>query len=294
MRPANIVETQGLGRRYARTWALRDCTLELPKGRLVALVGPNGAGKSTLLNLVAGLTNPTTGQVRVLGGAEAGSATARDGIAFVAQQMPLPRHLTVADLVHMTCNLNQGFDTGYARRRLGDLAIAGKHRVGRLSGGQHSQLALTLALARHPQLLVLDEPTAALDPLARHDFMASVLTCMADEGISVLLSSHLLAELERVTDHLVLVTHGRIALSGDVEVLLDRHRLLTGPLEPPLGMSWEVIDSGGPHHFVRLPASDAPLPPACQARRVGIEELTMAYLRQPAKPELVAMTGANR
>jgi ABC-2 type transport system ATP-binding protein len=293
VRSANIVETAGLGRRYGRAWALRDCTLGIPRGRLVALVGPNGAGKSTLLSLVAGLASPTTGQVRVLDGVAAGSAVARDGIAFVAQQLPLPRHLTVADMVHMTSNLNRGFDTDYARRRLADLGIGSRHKVGKLSGGQHAQLALTLALARHPRMLILDEPTAALDPLARHDFMAAVVTCMADEGLSVLLSSHLLAEIDRVADHLVLVTHGRIALSGDVEELLDCHRLVTGPLEQPPGVSWEVVDDAGPHHLVRLPAPDTSLPPTCHARPVGLEELALAYLRRPARPHLT-LTGATR
>ncbi len=186
----NIIETQALGRRYGGTWALRDCTLAIPEGHLVALVGPNGAGKTTLLNIVVGLTAPTTGSVSVLDGIPAGSPAALDGIAFVAQDMPLYRHLSVADMLHLTRNLNHDFDAAYARARLRDLGIAEKHRAGKLSGGQQAQLALTLALARHPRLLVLDEPTAPLDPLARHDFMATVMAAMAEDGLSVLLSSH--------------------------------------------------------------------------------------------------------
>jgi ABC-2 type transport system ATP-binding protein len=294
----NVIETSALGRRYGGTWALRDCTLAIPDGQLVALVGPNGAGKSTLLNLVVGLTSPTAGTVTVLGGVPAGSPAALDGIAFVAQDMPLYRHLSVADLLHLTRNLNLSFDTGHARRRLTDLGISGKQRAGKLSGGQQAQLALTLALARHPRLLVLDEPTAALDPLARHDFMATVMTAMADDGISVVLSSHLLAELERVADHLVLISHGQVRLDGPVDDLLGCHRLVTGPVGRPDEADWEVVDSSGTgsrtHRLVRFPSADALIPPAYEARPVGIEELTLAYLRETPTPRLAALTGAGR
>ena len=207
----NVIETSGLGRRYGGAWALRDCTLAVPEGRLVALVGPNGAGKTTLLNIAVGLTAPTEGQIRLLGGEQVGSPAALDGIAFVAQDMPLYRNLSVADMVHLTRNLNNDFDVAYARRRLDDLGIGQAARTGRLSGGQRAQLALTLALARHPRLLVLDEPTAPFDPVARHDFMATVMTAMADDGLSVVLSSHVLAELERVADYLVLLAAARCA-----------------------------------------------------------------------------------
>ena len=155
---------------------------------------PNGAGKSTLLNLAVGLAAQTTGTVSVLGGLPAGSAAALDGIAFVAQDTPLYKNLSAGDMLHMTRSLNRRFDEGYAEARLRDLDIPLGRTAGRLSGGQQAQLALTLALARRPQLLVLDEPMAMLDPLARHDFMATVMTAMADDGVSVLLSSHVLAD----------------------------------------------------------------------------------------------------
>jgi ABC-2 type transport system ATP-binding protein len=295
----NIIETADLARRYGSTWALRDCTLAIPEGQLVALVGPNGAGKSTLLNLIVGLTSPTAGEVRVLGGQPAGSLAALDGIAFVAQDMPLYRHLSAADMLHLTRNLNRHFDTAYARSRLSELGISGKQKAGKLSGGQQAQLALTLALARHPRLLVLDEPTARLDPLARHDFMATVLTAMADDGVSVALSSHMLAELERVTDYLVLISHGCVRLDGTVEDLLAEHRLVTGPAGgPTLGAGGEVIEShttgAQTHQLVRLPAADVRLPPSCEARTVGIEELTLAYLRETVTPQTATLTGASR
>ena len=210
----NVIETRELGKRYGRVTALADCTLALAEGQLVALVGPNGAGKSTLLNLVVGLARPSTGEVTVLGGVPAGSRDALDGVAFVAQDTPLYRSLSAADMIHLTRNLNRHFDDAYARARLEDLDIAPRRKAGSLSGGQRAQLALTLALARRPRLLVLDEPTASLDPLARHDFMAVVMTAMAEDGVSVLLSSHVLAELERVADYLVLISRGRVRIAG--------------------------------------------------------------------------------
>ena len=205
------------------------CTLAIPEGHVAALVGPNGAGKSTLLNLAVGLAKPTSGELTVLGGCRAGSLPALDGIAFVAQDTPLYKNLSAADMLHLTRNLNRQFDQAYAEARLAELGIPQKRKAGKLSGGQQAQLALTLALARRPRLLVLDEPVAMLDPIARHDFMATVLTAAADDGVSVLLSSHVLAELERVADYLIMMSLGRIQLAGEVDDLLAGHRVLTGP-----------------------------------------------------------------
>ncbi len=219
----NVIEASRLGKRYGSTWALRECTLAIPAGHVAALVGPNGAGKTTLLNLATGLAEPSAGGVTVLGGRPAGSPAALDGIAFVAQDTPLYKNLSAADMLHLTANLNLSFDSAYARSRLADLEISGKQKTGKLSGGQQAQLALTLALARHPRLLVLDEPTAPLDPVARHDFMATVLAAAAADGVSVLLSSHVLTELERVASYLVLMSRGRVLLAGEVNDLLATH-----------------------------------------------------------------------
>ena len=196
---------------------------------MAALVGPNGAGKTTLLNLAVGLTASSAGIITVLGGRPAGSSAALDGIAFVAQNTPLYKNLSVADMLHLTRNLNRRFDRQYAEARLGELGIPLKRKAGQLSGGQQAQLALTLALARRPRLLVLDEPMAMLDPLARHDFMATVMTAVADDGVSVVLSSHVLAELERVADYLILMSRGSVQVAGEVDDLLACHRVLTGP-----------------------------------------------------------------
>jgi len=228
--------------------------------------------------------------VTVLGGKPAGSLAALDGIAFVAQDTPLYRNLPAADMLHLTRNLNRRFDQHYAQARLGELGIPLRRKVGRLSGGQKAQLALTLALARRPRLLVLDEPVAMLDPIARHDFMATVLTAMADDGVSVLLSSHVLAELERVADYLILLSRGRVQVAGEVDDLLATHCVLTGPAaeaERYAGRPVVHVRRGEAqaHMLVRADADD-PVPPGWEAHPVGLEELALAYLREPGAAAL--------
>jgi ABC-2 type transport system ATP-binding protein len=284
----NVIETHGLGKSYRSTRALHDCTLAIPEGHVVALVGPNGAGKSTLLNLVVGLTAPTTGEVSVLGGRSPGSLAALDGIAFVAQDTPLYRNLSAADLLHLTRNLNRRFDQDYATRRLREVGIPLTQKAGKMSGGQQAQLALTLALSRRPRLLVLDEPMAMLDPLARHDFMATAMTAVADDGVSVVLSSHVLAELERVADYLVLLSRGRVQVVGDVDALLATHRVLTGPgpevkrYEHELQVVHASRAGSQAHLLVRCDATFGWLPAGCEAHSVNLEELALAYLREPS------------
>jgi ABC-2 type transport system ATP-binding protein len=287
----NVIEASGLGRRYGSTWALRDCTVAIPAGHVAALVGPNGAGKTTLLNLAAGLAAPSAGDVTVLGGRPAGSPMALDGIAFVAQDTPMYKNLSARDMLHLTRNLNRRFDQQYAESRLGELGIPLKRKAGKLSGGQQAQLALTLALARRPRLLVLDEPMAMLDPVARHDFMASVMMAMAADGVSVVLSSHVLAELERVADYLILMSRGRVQLAGEVDDLLGSHRLLTGPAAEAdryaerLTVVHARRGEAQAHLLVRTTADD-PVPPGWEAHPVGLEELALAYLREPAAAAL--------
>jgi len=286
----NVIETSGLGKRYGSTWALHECTLAVPAGHVAALVGPNGAGKTTLLNLAVGLAEPAAGAVTVLGGKPAGSPAALDGIAFVAQDTPLYKNLSAADMLHLTANLNRHFDRRYAQSRLGELGIPLNRKVGKLSGGQQAQLALTVALARRPRLLVLDEPMAMLDPVARHDFMAVVLTAAADDGVSVVLSSHVLAELERVADYLILLSRGRVQVAGEVDGLLASHSMLTGPAaEADRYTERPVVHArraeAQAHLLVRASADD-PVPPGWEAHPVGLEELAMAYLREPGAAAL--------
>jgi ABC-2 type transport system ATP-binding protein len=270
----NIIETNGLGKRYGSTWALRECSLAVPAGHVAALVGPNGAGKTTLLNLAVGLAAPSAGGVTVLGGHPAGSLAALDGVAFVAQDTPLYKNLSVADMLHLTRNLNWRFDQHYAEIRLGELGIPLKRKAGKLSGGQQAQLALTLALARRPWLLVLDEPVAMLDPIARHDFV--------------------LAELERVADYLILLSRGQVQMAGEVDDLLASHRVLTGPAaeadryaeRPVVHVRRGEVQA---HLLVRAGA-DEPVPPRWEAHPVGLEELALAYLREPGAAALPGPT----
>jgi ABC-2 type transport system ATP-binding protein len=281
----NVIEASGLGKRYGRTWALCECTLAIPAGHVAALVGPNGAGKTTLLNLAVGLAEPSAGAVTVLGDLPPGSPAALDGIAFVAQDTPVYKNLPAADMLHLTRNLNRRFDQRYAQDRLAELGIPLNRKAGKLSGGQQAQLALTLALARRPRLLVLDEPVAMLDPVARHDFMATVLAAAADDGVSVVLSSHVLAELERVADYLILLSRGRVQMAGEVDDLLASHRVLTGPAaEAGQYADRPVVHvrrgAAQAHLLVRATADD-PVPPGWEAHPVGLEELTLAYLREP-------------
>jgi len=290
-----LVQLENVTKRYGSTWALRECTLAIPGGRMAALVGPNGAGKTTLLNLTVGLAEPTTGGVTVLGGRPAGSPAALDGIAFVAQDAPLYKNLSVADMLHMTRSLNRRFDQPFAEARLGELGIPLKRKAGKLSGGQQAQLALTLALARRPRLLVLDEPMAMLDPIARHDFMASVVTAMAADGVSVVLSSHVMAELERVADYLILVSRGRVKVAGEVEDLLASHRVLTGPADETGRYAEQPVvhlrrAEAQARLLVRATAGD-PVPTGWQAHPVGLEELVLGYLREPGAE---ALHGSSR
>ena len=299
----NVIETHGLSKRYHASWALRDCTLAVSAGHLAALVGANGAGKTTLLNMLAGLITPTDGTATVLGDQPPGSPGALDGIAFVAQDAPVYKSLSVADMLHLTRNLNRSFDLRQARARLADLGIPLKKKAGQLSGGQQSQLALTLALARRPRLLILDEPLAGLDPLARRDFLATVLTAMADDGLSVLLSSHSLPELDRVADYLVVLSRGRLAVAGEIDDLLARHRVLTGPAAEAdtVARQLDVVQDqraeAQAHLLIEVSGQEDPVPPGWEAHPVSSEELMLAYLRAPgsaAPLQPVELTEAAR
>jgi ABC-2 type transport system ATP-binding protein len=283
----NVIETRDLGKCYGSTWAIRECSLAVPAGHLTALVGPNGAGKTTLMNLAVGLATPSAGAVTVLGGRPAGSPDALDGIAFVAQDVPMYRNLSVEDMLHITRNLNRNFDQDYARQRLSELGLPLGKKAGKLSGGQQAQLALTLALARRPRLLILDEPLAMLDPLARQDFMSTVLTAMTD-GVSVLLSSHALAELERVADYLIVLAAGRLQLAGEVDDLLASHHVLTGPAHETdtFARHHRVIQTkrgqSQAHVLIRTTGEGTnPAQPGWLAHPTTLQELVMAYLRAP-------------
>ena len=223
--PTNVLSTDGLGKRYGSRWALQDCSFELEPGSVTALVGPNGAGKTTLLQLAVGLGRPSAGTVRVLGHdplREAGAVLPR--IGFVAQDHPLYRGFSVAETLRLGRKLNPSWDDELARDRIEQLGVSPRQKVGKLSGGQQAQVALTLALAKRPELLLLDEPVASLDPLARREFLQSVMEAVAETGMTVILSSHIVADLERVCDHLVILSQAHVQLAGT-----DRRARLRSP-----------------------------------------------------------------
>jgi ABC-2 type transport system ATP-binding protein len=280
------LETEGLGMRYGKVWALRDCSLRLPAGSVIALVGPNGAGKTTLLQLVTGLLTPAAGTVEVFGeDARAGSAEALARVGFVAQEHPLYRGFSVADLLRMGRSLNLRWDQPLAERRLEELGIPLTKHAGELSGGQQAQVALALALAKRAPLLVLDEPLANLDPIARRDFMRTVMAAVAEDEITVLLSSHVIADLEAVCDWLVLLNRGKVQLAGAIEEVLAGHRLLTGPrtdADPSVpGIIRAAHSNRHTDLLVRLEADRPDFHPAWQSHPVGLEELILAYLEHP-------------
>jgi ABC-2 type transport system ATP-binding protein len=277
------METTGLGKRYKRAWALQDCTLHLPAGRIAALVGPNGAGKTTLLHLAVGLLAPDAGSVRVFGRDPQGSTEALAAIGFVAQDTPLYRDFTARELITMGGKLNRTWDAALARTRLADLAIAPDLPVGKLSGGQRAQVALALALAKLPRLLLLDEPIAALDPLARHEFMQVLMGSVAETGTTVLLSSHMLADLERACDYLIVLQTGHVQLSGVVDDLLEGHRTLVGPrtaTDQVPGVAEVVRASHTDRQSTLLARTDGTVPadPAWSVHEVTLEDLVLAYL----------------
>ncbi|MCP2336366.1 ABC transporter ATP-binding protein [Actinomadura rupiterrae] len=285
------IEATDLGKRYGRTWALRDCSLTIPSGHVVGLVGPNGAGKTTFLSMAVGLTPPTTGEVRVLGRHAAGSPDALDMVAFVAQDAALYRNLSVAEMLRVGRSLNRRWDEASARARLAETGIPLDRRIGALSGGQRAQVALTLALAKRPGLLVLDEPLAALDPLARHEFMASLMAAVADDGVSVVFSSHVVAELERVCDYLVVVQDGQVQVSGSVEELTYEHHVLVGPADQAdeVASLFPVVRDrrafAQAHLLVRATGAHN-VPPGWQRHPVTLEELVLTYMREPAAAAL--------
>ncbi|MEO6700747.1 MAG: ABC transporter ATP-binding protein [Jatrophihabitantaceae bacterium] len=281
-----IVAAEGLGKRYRQRWALRDCTFEVPAKRVVGLVGPNGAGKTTLLHIAVGLLQPSAGRISVLGARPAEDAAQLGRVGFVAQQNPLYPSLTVADHLRLGGWLNPGWDAAGAAARIAELGLDLKQRAGRLSGGQHAQLALTLAIAKRPELLVLDEPVASLDPLARHEFLQQLMRAVAEDELTVVLSSHLVADLERVCDYLIVLTDAQVQLAGDVDDLLASHHRLIGPRrdQASLPHDQQVIEAS---HTDRqssyLIRTDRPiLDPAWTVEPVGLEDLVLGYLRRAA------------
>ncbi|MEU7775225.1 ABC transporter ATP-binding protein [Micromonospora taraxaci] len=270
---------EGLSKRYGRRFALTDCTLDIPAGHVVGLVGPNGAGKSTLLQLACGMLGPTSGRIEVLG-ARPVSGSARVG--FVAQDTPVYANLSVADHLRMGAHLNPSWDAGLAERRIAQVGLDPAQKAGKLSGGQRAQLALTIAAAKRPKLLLLDEPVAALDPLARRTFLQGLMELAADQDMSIVMSSHLVADLERVCDHLIVLVASRVRVAGDVDDLLATHHRLTGQRRETtdLGAGQALVEQS--HTEVQstlVVRSTAPIvDPSWQVDRLDLEDIVLAYM----------------
>jgi len=280
-----VIEARGLGKRYGRRWALADCTLAVPAGRVVGLVGPNGAGKTTLLQLAAGLLAPDSGTISVLGGRPASTPAQIARVGFVAQDAPVYAGLSIAGHLRMGGWLSPGWDSELAARRISRLGLDLRQRAGSLSGGQRAQLALTLATAKRPDLLLLDEPVASLDPLARREFLQDLMETVAEQQVSVVLSSHLISDIERVCDYLIVLVASRVRVAGETEELVATHHRLSGPRRDPrsLPASWDVIEeSHAGKQSVLLVRTQAPvLDPAWTVRPVSLEDLVLAYMSRP-------------
>jgi ABC-2 type transport system ATP-binding protein len=279
-----VIETEGLGKRYRRLWALTDCTLSIPAGHVVGLVGPNGSGKTTLLNLATGMLAPTAGTIEVLGGRPAAGPSQLARVGYLAQDAPVYAGLSVADHLRLGAHLNPGWDAELARSRIERLDLSLGQRAGTLSGGQRAQLALTLAVAKRPKVLILDEPVASLDPLARREFLQDLMEAVAEQGLSVVLSSHLISDLERVCDYLILLVASRVRVAGPVEELLATHHLLSGPRRDPgtLPAAQHVVSASHTDRQTTLlvRTTDEILDPAWTAAEVGLEDLVLAYMNQ--------------
>ena len=283
-----IVETHALGKRYGARHALADCTLSIPSGHVVGLVGPNGAGKSTLLKLACGMLAPTSGSITVLGGRPGAGPAQISKVAFVAQDAPLYPSLSVAEHLRLGAHLNPGWDKAFAAARIEQLGLDPAQKAGKLSGGQRAQLALTVATGKMPRLLVLDEPVASLDPLARRDFLRHLMEAVAEHGTSVILSSHLISDLERVCDHLIVLAASRVRLAGEVETLLaEHHRIICSRRDP--GTLPPGLDVVRAEHTDRqstfLVRGEPPVPPGDWAvEPVGLEDLVLTYMERDDAP----------
>jgi ABC-2 type transport system ATP-binding protein len=283
----SAIATHGLGKRYRAAWALRDCTIDVPAGRICGLVGANGAGKTTLMRLLAGLSRPTTGDALVCERRpDPDDLEFLRNVGYLAQEVPLYRHWTADDHLSLGAHMNQVWDDEIARDRLRMLRIPLDRPIERLSGGMRAQVALALALGKRPQILLLDEPVAALDPLARREFLSSLAGAVAEGELTVVLSSHLLPDLERVCDRLILIADAEPIVCADIDDLLATHKLLTGPpgSAPALARTQQVVTQRRTPREVSLTVRlDGPvLDPAWRVDDLDLEEIVLAYLGQHA------------
>jgi ABC-2 type transport system ATP-binding protein len=281
-----VLEAQGLTKRYGRRTALSDCTLSIPPGHVVGLVGPNGAGKTTLLQMAVGMLPPTAGTIKVLGGRPASGPAQLARVGFVAQDTPTYANLSIADHLRFGAHTNPGWDAQLAADRISKLGLDPDQKAGKLSGGQRAQLALTLAIAKRPEVLILDEPVASLDPLARREFLQALMAFVAEHGANVILSSHLISDLERVCDYLIVLVASRVHVAGEVSDLLATHQRLIGARQDPptLPAGTTVVEaSHTDRQSTLIVRSRAPIEDlAWAAEPVNLEDLVLAYMANSA------------
>jgi ABC-2 type transport system ATP-binding protein len=281
-----VLRAQGLGKKYKRKWALTGCTLEIEAGHVTGLVGPNGAGKSTLLNIASGMLEPTTGTIEVCGGTPGSGPEQLAKVGYVAQSTPVYTGLTIEEHLRLGAHLNPRWDDSLATKRVERLGLDPKQAAGKLSGGQRAQLALTLGIAKRPELLLLDEPVAALDPLARREFLQDLMESVAEHGLSVVMSSHLVNDLERVCDHLVVLVASEVRVIGDVDELLASHHRLSGPRRDVDALPSDQHVVSATHtdrQTTVLVRTEAPiLDPAWTVGRLSLEDLVLEYMSNPA------------
>ena len=292
-----VIQTRGLGKQFRRVTALSDCNVTVPEGRICALIGPNGAGKTTLLRLLCGLAWPTAGEMSVLGAAPRQDPAFLAEVGFLAQEIPLYRRFTAEDHISVGAHLNRRWDAALVRDRLKSLNIPLDRAAGLLSGGQRAQLALTLTLAKKPRLVLLDEPVAALDPLARRHFLATMADAVAVGGLTVVLSSHLVADMERVVDRIILLSASRVQLDGDIDALLAEHRVVVGPRKDTAAIARTHTIVQAVHtarQTTLLVRGNAPvIDPAWASSEVGLEEMVLAYMGQDAAPAISHLTSVG-
>lgn len=280
-----LLAVSDLSKRYRSCWALKRCSFELPRGCIAALVGPNGAGKSTLLRILAGLTRPDAGNFALLD--RTPERTASSLAAYLDQDRPLYQNLSVSEMLRVGRAMNRSWDGQRAVEHLEQLGIPLDQKVRTLSGGQRAQVALTLCLAKHPMLLLLDEPFAGLDPLARGDLAKLLLQSVVEDGTTVLLSSHVVVELADFCDHLLVLAGGRISLAGEIEELLAHHRILSGSVSHPLPAGARIVSRTSTARQLTLLVEADPL--ACfqgwGSATVSLAELVIAYLRDSTRGE---------
>jgi len=292
-----VIQTRGLVKQFRRVTALSDCDITVPEGRICALIGPNGAGKTTLLRLLSGLARPTAGEMSVLGSPPRQDPAFLAEVGFLAQEIPLYRRFTAEEHISIGAHLNRRWDAALVRDRLKSLSIPMDRAAGSLSGGQRAQLALTLTLAKKPRLVLLDEPVAALDPLARRHFLATMAGAVAGDGLTVVLSSHLVADMERVVDHLILLSASHVQLSGDIDTLLAEHHVLVGPRKDTaaIARTHSIVQAvHTPRQTTLLVRGNAPvIDPAWESSGVGLEEMVLAYMGRDAAPATSHLTSVG-